>query len=100
MATHRLTLTDDETKAVQWAVSRDHEPTIPDVETWLYLKVRGEIRAAQLGYAGARDVAILEAVATSEKTVSVEAVLATVADTLSKPRLEKEALDEPVAAHQ
>lgn len=86
MATHTLTLTDDETAALQWAVARDAEPSIPDVETWLYLKVRGEIRAMQTGYALARNAAILETVSAHNAQKSVGEVLATVTDQLKTPR--------------
>lgn len=88
MAPHTLQLTDEESAAVRWIVARDHERTIPDVETWLYLKARGEIRAAQTGYALARNDAILDAVEAGDKKAPLEQVLAVVDDALARPTTE------------
>lgn len=86
MAKHTLVLSSDETAAIEWLVARDAEPTIPDVETWLYLKVRGELRAAQTGYALARNDAILETVDSGDQAKSVSEVRADVAERLKTPR--------------
>lgn len=93
MAKHTLALSAEETAAIEWIMARDAEPTIPDVETWLYLKVRGELRAAQTGYALARNDAILEIVDKGDQAKSVSEVRADVADRLKTPRKKDEAID-------
>lgn len=71
-----ITISDDELAALVWTVALRREPTIPNVATWLYLNVRGEIRAVQLAYQDAKDAALLAAVKTAAPTEPVATVLA------------------------
>lgn len=79
-----ISVTDDELAAMQWTVSSRHEKTIPNVETWAYLILRGEIIAASKGYVAARDSALVTAIQNFDTKKPVSDLVAAVDDAVTK----------------
>lgn len=86
MAKHTLSFSDEESAAMAWAVAQANEKTIPEVETWLTLKVRGEVAAIVLAYREARKGVILESYEKADRHATVRDVDVVVEASLRTPQ--------------